>query len=168
MTFTDSQAEPPEEMPVSWDEMHRHTKKLAKLLLGKGPWKGVIGVARGGLVPACIIARELDVRLVETLCISSYDHQDQGKAKVLKVPENIGDGEGWLVIDDLVDSGNTFRVAKELLPKAHFAAIYAKPNGKPTADTYIKEIDQDVWINFPWDLEALYTKPIADAKKTNG
>ena len=80
----------------------------------------VVGITRGGLVPACIIARELDIKMVETLCISSYDHQDQRKAQVLKEASNIGTGEGWLIIDDLVDTGNTFVIARELYPDAHY------------------------------------------------
>lgn len=151
--------------PVSWDEMHRNGKALAWRLLDKGPWKGIIAITRGGLVPACIVARELDIKLVETLCISSYDHQNQRKAQILKVPTSVNDGAGWLIIDDLVDTGNTFRIAREMLPNAHYACIYAKPQGVPTCDTFIMEVSQDTWIHFPWDLEAQYAAPMADAKK---
>jgi xanthine phosphoribosyltransferase len=152
------------DFPVSWDEMHRNSKALAWRLVDKGPWKGIIAVTRGGMVPACIVARELDVKMVTTLCISSYDHQDQRKAHILRVPTEAGDGAGWIVIDDLVDSGNTFKIAREILPKAHYACIYAKPAGAQTTDTYITEVSQDTWIHFPWDLEAQYSKPIANIK----
>ena len=153
------------DMPISWEEMHRHTKSLARKLIDKGPWTGIIGVARGGLVPACIIARELDIHLVETLCISSYDHKNQGAAKVLKKPDGVGDGAGWLVIDDLVDTGNTFRIAREMMQGAHFAAIYAKTAGEPTVDTFTMEVSQDTWIHFTCDLEFLYSTPLADAHR---
>ena len=151
------------DFPVSWEEMHRNSKALSRLLLNKQQWKGIIGITRGGLVPACIVARELDIRLVETLCISSYDHQNQREAKVLKTPDSIGNGEGWLIIDDLVDTGSTFKIAREIFPKAHYACIYAKPEGAKTTDTYITEVSQDTWIHFPWDLEAQYSKPIAES-----
>ena len=157
----------PKDFPVSWEEMHRNGKALAWRLLDATPdggWKGIIGITRGGLVPACIVARELDVKLVETLCISSYDHKDQRGADVLKVPENAGDGTGWLVVDDLVDTGNTFKIAREIMPKAHYACVYAKPAGVATADTFITEVSQDTWIHFPWDLEAKYAEPIAGQK----
>lgn len=155
------------DFPVSWEEMHRNGKALAWRLLDRKPhggWTGIIGITRGGLVPACIVARELDIKLVETLCISSYDHQNQRTADVLKVPADAGDGEGWLIIDDLVDTGNTFRIAREILPKAHYACIYAKPAGANTCDTFITEVSQDTWIHFPWDLEAQYSAPIAEQK----
>ena len=151
--------------PVSWDEMHRHSKLLAWRLLEKGPWKGIIGVARGGLVPACVVARELNVRLVETICIASYDHTQQGEAKILKPMDSFGDGTGWLVIDDLVDTGNTFKIIRKHLPKAHYAAVYGKPQGIPTVDTFITEVSQDTWIFFPWDLEAQYSTPLAEGTK---
>lgn len=151
------------DFPVSWEEMHRNSKALAWRLIDKGPWKGIIGITRGGLVPSCIIARELDLKLVETFCISSYDHMDQRSAKILKKPDGIeGTGAGWLVIDDLVDTGNTFRIAREMLPDAHYACLYAKPAGVDTCDTYVMEVSQDTWIHFPWDLEAQYAAPLVD------
>ncbi len=156
--------DPQKDFPVSWDEMHRNAKALAWRLVDKGPWKGIIGITRGGLVPACIVARELDIKLVETFCISSYDHQDQREAQIIKQPDGVGDGVGWLVIDDLVDSGSTFRLVREFLPKAHYACIYAKPAGAGTTDTFITEVSQDTWIHFPWDLEQKFSPPIADKK----
>ena len=106
------------DFPVSWEEMHRNSKALAWRLVDKGPWKGIIAVTRGGMVPACIVARELDLKLIETLCISSYDHKNQRGADILRKPAEAGDGKGWLVIDDLVDTGNTFKIARGFLPNA--------------------------------------------------
>ncbi len=146
---------------ISWDEFHRDTRELAKQLLASGrQWKGIIAIARGGLAPAAILARELDIRLVDTICIASYQHDQQGEVSVLKQPE--GDGEGFLLVDDLVDSGKTAKIAKELLPKADFVAIYAKPAGKPMADQYLKDVEQQVWLHFPWDIELSYAEPLAD------
>jgi xanthine phosphoribosyltransferase len=155
---------PNKDFPVSWDEFHRHSKLLAWQLNGKGPengeWKGVVAITRGGLVPACIIARELNIRLIDTLCIASYDHQNQREAKLLKPAAIAEKGAGWLVIDDLADTGNTFRIARTHLPDAHYGCIYAKPEGQPTTDSFVTEVSQDTWIHFPWDLEAQYSKPI--------
>ena len=147
--------------PVSWDQIHRDGKALAWRLLDKGQWKGIIAVTRGGLIPACIVARELNIRLIETFCIASYhQEQTQNEAKILKGLDHLGDGEGWLVIDDLVDTGKTFEIIRGHLPKAHFACIYGKPKGVPTADTYVTEVSQDTWVFFPWDMETQYIKPL--------
>ena len=146
--------------PISWDQLHRDAKALSWRLLDKDFFNGIIAVTRGGLVPAAIIARELDIRLVDTICVSSYDWKNQkGEVKLLKgIP---GNGEGWLIIDDLVDTGRTAKLIRDLLPKAHFATVYAKPAGRPLVDTFITEVSQDTWILFPWDAESQFVQPIA-------
>ena len=150
---------------ISWEQIHRDSRALAWRLDKQGPgaegaWRSVVAITRGGMVPACIVARELNLRHVDTVCVVSYDHQSQGAAEVLKAPDpSIGDGEGVLVIDDLVDTGRTLDVVRELYPKAHFATVYAKPKGKPLVQTYITEVSQDTWIFFPWDMALMYVEP---------
>lgn len=150
--------------PVSWEELHRDAKALAWRLAAGGPWGGIIAITRGGLVPAHIIARELDIRVIDTVCIASYDDTTQRGAEILKRVE--GDGAGWLVVDDLVDTGATGRIVREMLPQAHFATVYAKPAGRPIVDTFITEVSQDTWILFPWDTAPQYAQPIAAQAKT--
>jgi xanthine phosphoribosyltransferase len=165
-TDTPASSPAPHRFPVSWEELHRHSKALAWRLLDKGPWHGIVAVTRGGLVPAAIVARELDVRLVDTFCVSSYDHQNQRGAEILKpagICSNGGDGDGWLVIDDLVDTGRTFELLRARMPKAHFATVYAKPKARALVDTFITEVSQDTWIDFPWDLDFQYAQPIVTA-----
>lgn len=144
--------------PVSWQELHRDARALAWRLTGLGDIRGIVAVTRGGLVPAAIVARELNIRLIDTFCVSTYDREVRGDVKVLKAVE--GDGEGLLIVDDLVDTGATAKVIRDKLPKAHFATVYAKPGGRPMVDTYITEVSQDTWIHFPWDTEAQYVAPI--------
>jgi len=148
--------------PISWEQLHRDSKALAWRLADMQTWKGIITITRGGLVPASIIARELEIRLVDTVCISSYDFKDQGEIKILK-PVDI-DSSDWLLIDDLVDTGKTAGIVKEMLPKAHFATVYAKPAGRPLVDTFITEVSQDTWILFPWDTESQFVRPIIEMK----
>jgi xanthine phosphoribosyltransferase len=148
--------------PVSWQELHRDAKALAWRLSEMGSFLGVIAITRGGLVPAAIVARELDMRVIDTVCVASYDHQTQGEVKILKAPP--GDGTSMLIVDDLVDTGATLRVVRQILPKAHFATVYAKPAGRPLVDTYITEVSQDTWIYFPWDTDAQYVEPIANRR----
>lgn len=148
--------------PVSWEQVHRDCKALAWRLVGMGRWDRIIAIARGGLIPAAIVARELDIHLVDTICISSYTVRAQGESSVLK--ELAGDGAGWLIVDDLVDTGKTAVMARTMLPGAHIACLYAKPAGKPHVDTFITEVSQDTWILFPWDAETAYAKPIVEIR----
>jgi xanthine phosphoribosyltransferase len=157
-----------DEIIISWVELHRDTRYLSQVLHEKGPWKGIIAVTRGGLVPAALIARELGIHLVDTVCVTSYDTgapgaaaQVQGEVKVLKA-SIADDGEGWLLIDDLVDTGRTAQVVRKLLPKAHFATLYAKPAGRPIVDTFVKEFKQNKWIHFPWDIDYRFATPIKE------
>ncbi|MEM6310733.1 MAG: xanthine phosphoribosyltransferase [Pseudomonadota bacterium] len=155
---------------VSWDQMHRDSRALAWRLDGKGPdngaWRAIVAITRGGMAPAMIVARELDVRTVDTISVKSY-HSGGGKAderreaEVLKSPnaEIMGDGTGILIIDDLVDSGKTLELVRDLYPKAHFATVYAKPQGEPQVDDFITGVSQDTWIFFPWDMALQYVQP---------
>jgi xanthine phosphoribosyltransferase len=158
------QALPDKAFPVSWDQFHRDARALAWRLAGAGPFTAIVAITRGGLVPAAIVARELNVRLIETVCVESYqDYTRQGELRVLKgVAESVArlGGKGVLIIDDLVDTGKTARMVREMLPKAHFATVYAKPLGRPLVDTFITEVSQDTWIFFPWDTGLAFQPPI--------
>ena len=158
----------PKAFPVSWDQFHRDARALAWRLSGAARlFDAMVCITRGGLVPAAIVARELGIRMIETVCVSSYhDYQTQGGLQVIKsISTNIisGDGEGVLVIDDLVDTGKTVQLVREMLPKAHYATVYAKPLGRPQVDTFVTEVSQDTWIYFPWDLGYSFQPPIAKA-----
>ncbi len=152
--------------PVSWDQFHRDARALAWRLSSAGPFTAVVAITRGGLVPAAIVARELGIRVIETVCVASYDYDKQGEISVLKhvSPEVTGadKGQGVVIVDDLVDTGATARVVREMLPKAHFATVYAKPQGRPLVDTFVTEVSQDTWIYLPWDMGLQFTPPIGD------
>jgi len=148
--------------PVSWEELHRTARALAWRLIEQGPFAGIISVTRGGLVPAAIVARELDLRLIDTVCVKTYRGQEAGDSEVLKPIELADGGADWLIVDDLVDTGVTARIVRAMIPKAHFATIYAKPAGRPSVDTFITEVSQDTWILFPWDQAPQYAKPVID------
>ena len=150
---------------VSWDQIHRDSRALAWRLDGKGPdngaWRAVVAITRGGMAPAMIVSRELDIRTVDTISVKSYDNQSQADAKVLKAPnaEMMGDGTGILIVDDLVATGKTLELVRRMYPQAHFATVYAKPEGEPQVDTFITGVSQDTWIFFPWDMALQYVEP---------
>lgn len=178
----------PKSFPVSWDQFHRDCRALAWRLsdhpgaedaeaitdlvdphgvdahASPPAWRAIVTVTRGGLVPAAIISRELEIRIVETVGVASYhDYDQQGDLEVLKTitPDLLdGDGGDVLIIDDLVDTGATAQAVRDMLPAAHFATVYAKPLGRPLVDTYVTAVSQDTWIFFPWDLGMTFQEPI--------
>lgn len=150
---------------VSWDQLHRDARALAWRLQGQAPgdgnWKAVVAITRGGMAPAMIVARELDIRTVDTISVKSYNHQEQTDPVVIKSPDMdlVGDGEGVLIVDDLVDTGKTLEVVRKHMPKAHVATVYAKPLGNNMVNTFVTEVSQDTWIFFPWDMALQYVEP---------
>jgi xanthine phosphoribosyltransferase len=153
--------------PVSWDQFHRDARALAWRLNGAGPFQAIVCITRGGLVAAAVVARELDIRLIETVCVTSYeDYTTQGDLTVLKgVDARIAalggtGGEAVLIVDDLVDTGRTARIVRAMVPRAHFATVYAKPMGRPLVDTFVTEVSQDTWIGFPWDTGLAFQPPL--------
>ena len=172
MSAQDAQPLAPKAFPVSWDQFHRDARALAWRLAGHGEWKAIVCITRGGLVPAAIVARELNIRVIETVGIASYhDYTSQGDLQIIKkVSADVidlegGEGAGVLIIDDLVDTGKTARMVRDMLPKAHFATVYAKPAGVPVVDTFVTEVSQDTWIYFPWDMGFTYQEPIAKGSR---
>ncbi|HUC49522.1 MAG TPA: xanthine phosphoribosyltransferase [Xanthobacteraceae bacterium] len=162
-------ASPRRTVSISWDQFHRDCRTLAARLENLGPFHAIVCISRGGLAPAAIIARELGIRMIETVCIASYSHTTQGELKVIKdvagaiVDGFGGEGAGVLIVDDLVDTGKTAKVVRGLLPRAYFATVYAKPLGRPVVDTFITEVPQDTWIYFPWDTGLAFHPPIREA-----
>jgi len=164
-----NRTETPDKMfPVSWDQFHRDARALAWRLNGVGPFEAIVAITRGGLVAAAIVARELGIRIIDTVGVTSYNHQTQGEVRILKpVSDDVmklgGEGgRALLIVDDLVDTGKTARVVRDLMPLAHFATVYAKPMGRPLVDSFITEVSQDTWIFFPWDTGLSFQPPIRD------
>lgn len=153
---------------VTWDQLHRDARALAWRVMSLRPLRGIVAISRGGLIPAAIVARELDVRLIESVSIVTYEEETIGEPLVTKSPSAAGDGEGFLVVDDLVDTGTTVSVVRRLLPRAHFCCIYAKPAGKSMIDSFITEVSQDTWILFPWDTEPQFSVPLVKRSEGGG
>lgn len=141
-----------EKLILTWDEFHRDTRVLGDMLRERGPFTGIIAVARGGLVPATIVAHVLGIRSIDTVCISSYADETKAKTIDLEVLRDVAEKEGrWLVIDDLVDTGETCKMVRRMVPSAMVACVYAKPLGEPTTDIFVRSIPQGTWIVFPWE-----------------
>lgn len=149
---------------VTWDMLQIYTRKLADRLLKKNSWNQIIAVSRGGLVPSALLAREMGIRCVDTICISSYNYDNlKKKRKIIKKAD--GNGEQVIVIDDLVDTGGTAKIIRNLYPQAYFVTIFAKPMGRLLVDDYVIDIPQNVWIEQPWDMSISYIPPLVQKYK---
>src|SRR5262245_66376602 len=70
--------------PVSWDQFHRDARPLAWRLADKGPFDAIVCITHRGLVPAAIVARQLDPRVLQAGCVAIYAHGHRGQLKPLK------------------------------------------------------------------------------------
>lgn len=138
---------------ISWDLFDKEARELAEIVRAEGPWEGVVGIARGGLIPAAIVTNVLNIRNVKSVAVTSYHGQEHGTAELLNSVDQILDGDGWLFIDDLVDSGQTAELIKRRYPKAKIAVVYTKPKGAQYADFSVRSVEQECWLHFPWDGE---------------
>ena len=160
-----------DEVIISWTELQRDAKFISNQLLSIGSWKGIIAITKGGLIPSALIARELYIKLIDTVCVSSYSSdtdgidQKQNDLEVIKMID--GDGAGFLLIDDLVDTGKTAKFIRTKLPKAYFCTLYAKPAGKALVDLYVREFKQNQWVFFPWDIDYQFSVPIHHQQSSN-
>ena len=143
------------EFNIDWNRVHNDSMMLSNMISNiSSNWKGIISVTRGGLFPALIVSQNLNIHMVDTICVKSYSDKQQQNINIIKKCVNIDDkGDGWIVIDDLVDTGETLHHVKNLYPKALYGVIYAKPKGKHTTNLFVCEVPQDTWIVFPWDMK---------------
>ncbi len=138
------------QFPITWEQMHRDAKILAHKIKDKFQFKTIVAITRGGLVPAAIIAKELEIDLIDTICL--VKHKNQANLLVeqaIKTVENYD--EGLLIVDDIINTGNTAKLIRSLYPKAYFVALYTKPCGLDLVDDFTTQIDQDAWVIFPWE-----------------
>ena len=139
---------------ISWADFHQDVKTLAAKIKSSGDYNKIIAISRGGLLPAGILAYELDIRNSQAINISSYDTGEIRRAdEDVEIDCDISDvDEHTLVVDDLSDSGRTFRLMRQLLPQGKFVAVYVKEQGRAEADIYTRQVP-DTWVVFPWDVE---------------
>lgn len=138
---------------ISWDEIRANIEYLSSKLKSK-KWKGILCITGGGLTPTHYLAKKLEIKLIETLCISSYENFEKKKESVIhKMPQLEMEGEGWLVVDDIADHGDTFEIVRKQFPKAYNTALFAKPNAleKGVVDLYGEKVEQKTWVVFPWE-----------------
>ena len=105
-------------LTIGWERLHLDARALATALMPRGPFKGIVAVSRGGLIPAAIVARELDIRLVESVCVVTYQEQAMGEPVVIKAPAVAGDGCATESADGLLQLSPKARAAQSGSPAA--------------------------------------------------
>ena len=142
-----------EKFYISWDEFHHDVKAVCQKIRQKGEYNKIVAISRGGLIPAGIIAYELDIRQTAVVNVVTYIGEKHKKLDSLVDDTQAGaTDEKTLIIDDLADSGQTMRLLRASFPLATRVVIYTKPKGQGVADIFARELP-DKWVVFPWDVE---------------
>ena len=140
--------------PLSWDDIQRDADSLAAQDRVRRQWSGILAIARGGMIPATLLAHRLDVRRIDMISVVTYDDRSIGAPEIMIRPRIEGSGADWLVVDDLVDTGTTMRIVRAMYPGITAAVLYTKPKGHALADAFVRSVPQDTWVLFPWDKPA--------------
>ena len=112
---------------------------------------GIVALARGGYIPAAIIANRLNIKNLRSISISSYDDIEEKRQKNIQVNHIFNTEEKWLVIDELADTGHSLELISQHHPNGVLAVVYAKPKGMKKTDLHAVSMPQEQWIVFPWD-----------------
>lgn len=140
--------------PISWDQFAKDCLKLVPKIERLGKFHSLVCVTRGGLVPGAIIAQQMGLKKIDTICVMSYEKRAQAAPKIIKSAGGLSRlGPGVLIIDDLVDTGITAELVKKEMPGCIYAVVYAKPAGKAQADVYAVAVEQTDWLIFPWEAD---------------
>ncbi len=140
-----------EKLYIDWNEFHADVKLLAEKIKECGQFSRIAAVSRGGLIPAGILAYELNIRNCEAVNISSYDNESKRQDTAIEIGTGLQYAdEHTLIVDDLADSGRTLQILHKLYPAAKLACVYAKPEGQKYCNIYAKQLP-DKWVVFPWD-----------------
>lgn len=142
---------------VSWDEAYRLSKILAQKIKRSGFKPDiVIGIARGGLVPARIVCDFLLLRDLATIKVEHWGiAATMGKAKLkFPLPVDIS-GKKVLVVDDVVDTGDTYAVTMEHMKEKNpsevrSAVLHYKSCSTFVPDYWAEKQDAWKWIIYPW------------------
>ena len=136
---------------LSYHDIHTDCIELAKKIKRKYKPEKLILISRGGLIPGSIIANYLGIQDVDVIALKTY--ADRKRSKEIKVYKRIKSEKKLVVIDDLVDSGETAKIVKEMMPNSKFVVLYAKTSGKKQADLHLYDFKDSDWLVFPWEQD---------------
>lgn len=149
---------------LTWETYGVAARQLAQQVADSGFVPDVVlGIARGGLIPAGSIAYALDCKNLFTMNVEFYTGVGTTLDVPTMLPPYLDAGElddlRVLIVDDVADSGKTlemvFDFCRDHVAEARTAVIYEKPRSSIKGDYVWKHTD--LWINFPWSSEPAVT-----------
>ncbi len=143
----------------TWQRLEQDAVHLADKI-GEGKYDAIIAITRGGLIPAYYLARLLNIKVIHTLSLSSYEEEQRGtivfhsiQGISLQIDSEIIEQKKVLFVDDIVDSGETIRTIRKLYPEAPFATLVSRGNLDP--EYFVAH--EHAWVEFPWEAGSRLT-----------
>ena len=142
---------------VEWDHVYSLLLEIADGIK-ESEFKAdvIVGISRGGLLPARILSDLLDNTHLANIKVEFYVDIDQTKeVPVITQPVSVSvKDKRVLIVDDITDSGQSFRLVWETLAQeaaeVKTVTIYHKPCSCFTPDIYAQETE--AWVIFPWEF----------------
>lgn len=150
----------------SWGRVHRACSNITKQIKNNNRMPTcVVSVARGGMVPGCIIANQMHLKQVYSIGLSSYKtgHDGIERPGVTDIYQDItsttlSKHNGTcvpLIVDDISDRGGTFKHVVDMLQskvdEIITVSLVSKQETQFVPDYVYEHIPQDVWVVFPWE-----------------
>jgi len=146
---------------ISWAEYGSLTEALAeKIRSSKRSFDIVVGIARGGIPVAMVVSDRLGIKF-DTITVKSYSGiAKRGSVRILTKVTEVIRGKRVLVVDDLVDQGDTMNSVQAMLRKhktktVQTAVLFKKPWSKAQPDYFLETTEE--WIVFPFELNEVNT-----------
>lgn len=127
---------------VTWGNIHQHATDIALWIKNNihGDVVNLYGIPRGGVIPAVMITYLLENMGVDVRLAHAINNL------------NPNDFRSLVVIDDICDSGDTFKMVKQLFPMAKTVTLFHRSTAKFVPDYFVEEVVTDNWLNFPWEV----------------
>jgi hypoxanthine phosphoribosyltransferase len=134
---------------LDWDDIENLVKKtVLKIKKNNKKYDLIIGIKKGGIIPAILISRELDIKDIEFITIR--------KDKIFKINKFYKGIKYLLIIDEIYDTGKTFSIVNEYFKRFELEYDYACLVSRyriPDNNKIVigKVLNHKKWIIFPWE-----------------
>ena len=148
---------------VTWNGVEVLVNRLtAKIQSAEAKFDFILSLNRGGLIPGVMLSHRLKIKNA-VMSIESYSGQNRGRLRggdsisIVKYPKKKSP-LSILIVDDVADSGESFKFAVNHIEKLkigpfHYeaASLHWKPKSIFKPQYIGEEIENDIWINYPWE-----------------
>lgn len=142
---------------LTWESYLKLIEIVCSKLTDKNDYAGIIGISRGGLIPATILSHRLRLPL-SVLSAKSYSQFEQTNLVIGDLSFTKPLTGKYLLVDEIIDSGLTIVTIKNKLEKDHnidleIASILWRNSSQIKPDYYAQELVDERWINFPYEVD---------------